>query len=639
MHELFSSLLASLSLLTFLGVSTLFFFPFRLFFSGGVRPFETKTRAAAHLPVPTHLHHHHHARPKALLERRSRNSTSRILVQSETGFVGVAVAPPLLVGARVPRCCADFAGPRLRASPLSSIDSQKSLLSFMTDLRQKLEQLGLTQYFEIFVTEGFDTWETVLDIRESDLDSLNVKLGHRRKLQRAIAETRGIPLERIDRPLPHLQAASSVDGSYRSDDSASESKSGTKRSIPPSNNTGNQAKRKYRRHPKPDENAPERPASAYVIFSNQMRETLKGQELTFTEIAKLVGERWQTLSPNSREACERQAATAKEKYYAELAEYKKTPEYTKYQEYLVEFRAKHNLPQSEVKRSKADEAPKAARSTSHELFDKSARRRDSDAYFTHGSLFHRRSGSSPPPGPHSRPGGRQLASKSTSPAGFSHSGIGSPGLAGHYSPMSASPTSATVLKEPEFSHSSTPTQAEVRDRPQEAPYSSIHNYAFPRGTAPPLTSNYAASVSGDRDMAARRIRRESSSLPSLVHDDTTATTLSSESNHPPSNHSNAPLPPPQTSLLPLPDAQKAHRVLPQPIPSTLAMAHSPLDAPRPIPINAPPPPKPSATFPSLPHQSQPHDGRQNSSLAVLLRAGELARDADPSPPGGKEYPP
>ncbi|KAK8168058.1 hypothetical protein BKA80DRAFT_307881 [Phyllosticta citrichinensis] len=514
----------------------------------------------------------------------------------------------------------------------------------MTDLRQKLEQLGLTQYFEIFVTEGFDTWETVLDIRESDLDSLNVKLGHRRKLQRAIAESRGIPLERIDRLLPHLRPSSSVDGSYRSDDSASESKSGTKRSNPPSNNAGNQAKRKYRRHPKPDENAPDRPASAYVIFSNQMRETLKGQELTFTEIAKLVGERWQTLSPNSREACERQAATAKERYYAELAEYKKTPEYTKYQEYLVQFRAKHNLPQSapEGKRSKADEAPKAARSTSHELFDKSARRRDSDAFFTQSSLIHRRSGSSPPPGPHSHHGGRQLASKSTSPAGFNHSGIASPGLAGHYSPMSASPTSATVFKEPEFSHPSTPTQAEVRDRPQEAPYTSIHNYAFfPRGTAPPLTSNYAAA-SGERDMAARRMRRESSSLPSLVHDDTTATTLSSESGgsgYPPNNHSNAPLPHPQTSLSSLSDAQKAHRVLPQPIPSTLGMAHSPLDAPRPTPISAPPPPKPPAIFPSHSHQSQPHDGRQSSSLAVLLRAGELARDADPSPPGGKEHPP
>ncbi|KAK0612739.1 hypothetical protein DIS24_g11975 [Lasiodiplodia hormozganensis] len=219
----------------------------------------------------------------------------------------------------------------------------------MTDLRQKLEQLGLSQYLGVFVSEGFDTWETVLDIRESDLNFLNVKLGHRRKLQRAIAETRGIPFERLDHAVPYLHAALSVDGSYLSDDSASENRSLNhhKRIKPPFGNTGSTTKRKYRRRPKPDENAPERPASAYVIFSNQTRESLKGQKLSFTEIAKLVGEQWQTLSPGAREACERQAAAAKEKYYTELAEYKKTPEYTQYQEYLAEFRAKHNQKQFE----------------------------------------------------------------------------------------------------------------------------------------------------------------------------------------------------------------------------------------------------------------------------------------------------
>ncbi|KAJ9645147.1 hypothetical protein H2199_003151 [Coniosporium tulheliwenetii] len=94
----------------------------------------------------------------------------------------------------------------------------------------------------------------------------------------------------------------------------------------------------------PDENAPERPASAYVIFSNDMREVLKGQELSFTEIAKTVGERWQVLSPNYRDKYERQAAAAKEKYYTELAEYKKTPEHAQYQEYLADFKAKHATP-------------------------------------------------------------------------------------------------------------------------------------------------------------------------------------------------------------------------------------------------------------------------------------------------------
>jgi hypothetical protein len=73
----------------------------------------------------------------------------------------------------------------------------------------------------------------------------------------------------------------------------------------------------------------------------EIREELRGQDLSFTEIAKVVGERWQILPADVREACEQQANAAKEKYYAELGEYKKTPEYALYQEYLAEFKAKH----------------------------------------------------------------------------------------------------------------------------------------------------------------------------------------------------------------------------------------------------------------------------------------------------------
>jgi hypothetical protein len=39
----------------------------------------------------------------------------------------------------------------------------------MSELGSRLERLGLSQYHEVFVSEGFDTWETVLDITESDL--------------------------------------------------------------------------------------------------------------------------------------------------------------------------------------------------------------------------------------------------------------------------------------------------------------------------------------------------------------------------------------------------------------------------------------------------------------------------------------
>jgi hypothetical protein len=39
----------------------------------------------------------------------------------------------------------------------------------MTQLAEHLERLGLSDYVERLALEGFDTWETVLDITESDL--------------------------------------------------------------------------------------------------------------------------------------------------------------------------------------------------------------------------------------------------------------------------------------------------------------------------------------------------------------------------------------------------------------------------------------------------------------------------------------
>jgi hypothetical protein len=75
-----------------------------------------------------------------------------------------------------------------------------------------------------------------------------------------------------------------------------------------------------------------------------VRESLKGQDLSFTEIAKVVGERWQVLPADEREGCERQANGAKERYYAALAEYKKTTDFKAYQKYLEDFKAKHQIP-------------------------------------------------------------------------------------------------------------------------------------------------------------------------------------------------------------------------------------------------------------------------------------------------------
>ena len=39
----------------------------------------------------------------------------------------------------------------------------------MTDIEPVLQRLGLEQYVEAFVAEGFDTWAALSDIQESDL--------------------------------------------------------------------------------------------------------------------------------------------------------------------------------------------------------------------------------------------------------------------------------------------------------------------------------------------------------------------------------------------------------------------------------------------------------------------------------------
>jgi hypothetical protein len=111
----------------------------------------------------------------------------------------------------------------------------------MTDLEPVLERLGLEQYLPSFIHEGFDTWETVLDITESDLDVLQVKLGHRRKLQREIANARGISVEQvIQAPVRAASHESTLPGPEEW--KAGSSKGGSK--------TLSSGKRRYRRHPK-----------------------------------------------------------------------------------------------------------------------------------------------------------------------------------------------------------------------------------------------------------------------------------------------------------------------------------------------------------------------------------------------------
>ncbi|KAF8855949.1 hypothetical protein BDZ45DRAFT_745954 [Acephala macrosclerotiorum] len=69
----------------------------------------------------------------------------------------------------------------------------------MAQVNDILADLGMQQYLSSFLDAGIDTWQSLSQIREEDFLKLNMRLGDRRKLQRAIARRQSWPDER---PLP-----------------------------------------------------------------------------------------------------------------------------------------------------------------------------------------------------------------------------------------------------------------------------------------------------------------------------------------------------------------------------------------------------------------------------------------------------
>jgi hypothetical protein len=126
----------------------------------------------------------------------------------------------------------------------------------MPVMSEVLERLGLSVYRDILVANGFHDWTTLVDITEEDLTSLRFKLGHRRALQREIATYRGIP---TSESLPEPEGTTG--------DQASLSISALEGLSTPTSAASGKEKRRYRRHPRPDGNAPKKPKTACMAFA------------------------------------------------------------------------------------------------------------------------------------------------------------------------------------------------------------------------------------------------------------------------------------------------------------------------------------------------------------------------------------
>lgn len=136
-----------------------------------------------------------------------------------------------------------------RRQPFMAIPSSSSPTS-PDLLTEVLGRLGLTEYFQVLCDNGFHSWEAVVDITEDDMTALNFKLGHRRLLQREIATYRGVPQSLSLEPESNSPEPTSLSTS------ALESFTRQTTTPPP------REKRRYRRHPRPDPNAPKKPKTA-----------------------------------------------------------------------------------------------------------------------------------------------------------------------------------------------------------------------------------------------------------------------------------------------------------------------------------------------------------------------------------------
>lgn len=111
-----------------------------------------------------------------------------------------------------------------------------------------------------------------------------------------------------------------------------------------------------------DVNAPKRNLSAYFLFTNARRVTLKAQypEKKLTELTTLMAAEWKAMDEATKKTYQDRATADKENYLTKLAEYKKTDKFTQYQAKLSGWKEEQKLTASKnaAKKPKDVNAPK-----------------------------------------------------------------------------------------------------------------------------------------------------------------------------------------------------------------------------------------------------------------------------------------
>ncbi|KAF2754887.1 hypothetical protein EJ05DRAFT_513804 [Pseudovirgaria hyperparasitica] len=214
-----------------------------------------------------------------------------------------------------------------------------------TDLRTVLNNLNLTAYYDALVSNGFDSWEGVLDITENDFHKLGFKLGHRRKLQREIEtyRLRSLSLERNRRMSIAQLAMDRATG------------------IGERTTIGLSKRGRFAHQPRPDEDAPKRPCTAYKNFQEYIHQQPQNTGKSFIEIAHITFQTWSRLSIHTRlQDWLKPASKAMEEYQMKSKEYSKTELYQSYQVYLEEYDRIHESRHSDWAQKRFDSTSSAS---------------------------------------------------------------------------------------------------------------------------------------------------------------------------------------------------------------------------------------------------------------------------------------
>jgi hypothetical protein len=165
-----------------------------------------------------------------------------------------------------------------------------------SDLQIALEELGLHEYESRLFEHGIDTWNNLANINETDIETLGIKLGHRRRIQRENA-----------RRLGH---------------SASEPLLGPPAAAPPA--SLERQKRKHRSRPLRDPQFSSKSDAGYVAYARFLCKDPKISNLSLVETANLVAELWSILPSDIKDAWNVGAAEQKATDDSKLTQYRQS---------------------------------------------------------------------------------------------------------------------------------------------------------------------------------------------------------------------------------------------------------------------------------------------------------------------------